>query len=377
MRITPARTAAALAVAVLLAAAPTAALAGPSPDAQTAAALARVRAVAPADVTERAVALMEGLDPNGPLVPLNILDPDDYECGPTLLDEWFAQNADFTDDEWELLNATGAYMIAMIEAAYLGDVEGTASYGVDGTWSKQINHSWKKLRTFWDEDSTEVRLAPAHGRALVDPVRVARVYELLGYPDDVVEPLAQATAAAFDTPRWDHGELAFFTANGFAGAGFEEDGVTYPDFIVIGDGWLDMMGELGYGAIAPQDVLAHENMHQVQFDLGDFEGYTTPEQSRLIELQADAGAAYSMSHPRGLSMQWNRIAPHAEMNALTGDCGFDQPGHHGTPNQRARAVEFGYRLQEDARPRGHVLPAATFIARVDEAIPAMTAPDAR
>lgn len=378
------------AAALLLSALPSAALAAssaPGPAAATvstsrtastlADALKRFRAVAPADLAQRAerILLDAGVNP----LDLPVIDPDDYQCGPTEFDAWEAENLDFTEKEGAFIEANMAPMFPVLEAVLLGDVEGTNSYGATGAYTKQVTQAWKKLRVFWDEDSTEVELVPMHGRVLADADRLGRLLVEMEIPQPDAREMAELMATVFDTAPFDHGNHPFFSLNAFAMTGDMMGLPDTPDKIVMGDGILDVYGVLGMGAVAPQVILAHENVHHLQLDLGYYDDGigTSPEATRRTELMADAGAAYSVSHPRGLSMQWNRIRHVLPVFYSIGDCGFDSSGHHGTPNQRLAAGRFGYDMQEQARPRGHVLPGATFLARVDAHLPVLTAPDAR
>ncbi|HVH93870.1 MAG TPA: hypothetical protein VM688_03025, partial [Nocardioidaceae bacterium] len=59
-----------------------------------------------------------------------------------------------------------------------------------------------------------------------------------------------------------------------------------------------------------------------------------------------------------------------------GDCAFDDPNHHGTPNQRLRASTWGAQLAMSAQKQGHILPSLTVARLFDKALPAIVAPDA-
>lgn len=58
-----------------------------------------------------------------------------------------------------------------------------------------------------------------------------------------------------------------------------------------------------------------------------------------------------------------------------GDCAFNDPGHHGTPNQRMKSAEFGYSVASDAQKQGKILSSSDFIALFYAALPSITAPD--
>lgn len=338
----------------------------------TSADVERVRAAVPADLQERIDAVLtaagvERIDPTRAAA---------GTCGPSDLDRWMEQNVDATESELAILEITGATSVPMLEALLFGDVEGTNSFGVDGEHTKQITHAWKKLRTFWDEDSTEVRLTPMHGGAAADAERATRVFLALGLSEQEARDTADMIVDVVDTDRWQHGEHPLFTLNAFASSGeaMELQGLPAgPDSLIMGDGMLTVMDDLGLGEVAPQVILAHENTHHLQFDLGiltaDVDPDTTPQemaaQTRRTELQADAGAAYQATHPRGLTMRAWRVDQVLDTTHAIGDCMTDHPGHHGTPDQRRAATAWGVDVQEQARPRGKVMPSQEFTGAFD------------
>lgn len=52
---------------------------------------------------------------------------------------------------------------------------------------------------------------------------------------------------------------------------------------------------------------------------------------------ADAMSASFLTHKRGAAMNRKRVEQFLEVFFQIGDCAFDNPGHHGTPNQRMAA----------------------------------------
>ena len=59
-----------------------------------------------------------------------------------------------------------------------------------------------------------------------------------------------------------------------------------------------------------------------------------------------------------------------------GDCAFDDVGHHGTPNQRLRAADWGHDIAVRSWPPTRVLPSPTFARLFERKLPALVAPDA-
>ena len=91
---------------------------------------------------------------------------------------------------------------------------------------------------------------------------------------------------------------------------------------------------------------------------------------------ADAFSAYYLTHSRGAALNRKRVAEFLQVFFNIGDCAFDNPGHHGTPNQRMRSAEFGFEVADQAQKQGHILTADEFHALFVAAYPTITAPDA-
>ena len=75
---------------------------------------------------------------------------------------------------------------------------------------------------------------------------------------------------------------------------------------------------------------------------------------------ADAYSGYYLAHQNlgKTTKQQIRDAERAFFNL--GDCAFDNPGHHGTPNQREAAVDFG--MEVAANDGGTILTQQQFHA---------------
>ena len=81
----------------------------------------------------------------------------------------------------------------------------------------------------------------------------------------------------------------------------------------------------------------------------------TAEAHRLSELEADFFTGYYLTHKRGGTYNWKRVAEFFELFYNIGDCSFESSGHHGTPNQRLAAARLGSILAEETFPKGHIL----------------------
>jgi hypothetical protein len=149
------------------------------------------------------------------------------------------------------------------------------------------------------------------------------------------------------------GDHPIFTFNAYAHSSEGQEiprlGIV-PDKIVLGDGVLDGFNLVGLGDVTTQAILGHEFGHHVQYEDGLFQSdLPAPEATRRAELMADAFSAYFLTHVRGENMHWGRVQQFTQMFAQLGDCGFDAPSHHGTPNQRVRAALWGFQVADTAR----------------------------
>jgi len=112
-----------------------------------------------------------------------------------------------------------------------------------------------------------------------------------------------------------------------------------------------------------------------KFELGAF-GASTPEGTRRTELMADAFGAYYLAHAKGATFQAKRIVDTFEIVREIGDCAFDSPGHHGTPNQREAAAMWGAELAASAQKQGHINSATLMLTLFEAELPDLIAPDA-
>ncbi len=104
------------------------------------------------------------------------------------------------------------------------------------------------------------------------------------------------------------------------------------------------VAEYGGDAAPISGVLAHEWGHQVQFDNGWF--MSSEATSRSIELEADAFSGYYMA--LGESFSWTSIDDYFSAIASLGDFNFNDPNHHGTPEERLAAAQLGFQTAVQA-----------------------------
>jgi hypothetical protein len=269
--------------------------------------------------------------------------------------------------------------------AILFQTEATPQFfGYTGEYTHRLLKTERDVKRFWDITSARIQLVGMHGTMLLDVDRVARTYEAVftiggqPIPHALALQLAGIVRDALLASRtMDRGNYPLFSVNALAIAGDP----SLPDKILMGDGLLESYKAIGFGDVAPQAIYAHEFGHHVQFQKGYFNdplatSGDAAEQTRYSELMADAFGAYYLTHKRGAALNRKRVAQFLQVYFNGGDCAFDDPGHHGTPNQRMRAARFGFDVADQARKQGHILTADRFHALFVAAYSSFVAPDA-
>jgi len=329
-----------------------------------------------------AAAARLGLEPSPVTAALRrALDPGDYACGPTEFDAYIdSLLGALTAEQLQFLVDTDALSYATYDALVFG-TSGDPEYALDDQ-AKQLSRTFRDLKRFWDVETDDIQLLAMHGEMVLDVDRVTRllvtVYGLT--PAEAAEYAQAVSQVVASIPALQGGANPLFTLNAFAFSGEGESDPLFasiPDKIIFGDGILDALDAFGLSGVGPRVVLAHEFGHHVQFELDLFDSpLTGAEATRRTELMADAFATYFAVHARGLSLNAKRVADALQTFYDVGDCGFDSPGHHGTPQQRARTAAWAASLAENARPQGKILSAATFAALFEAELPELVAPDA-
>jgi hypothetical protein len=324
-----------------------------------------------------------GIDDDLSDVARAVLNPDDYECESTPLKDWLAASiADWTEEDRLGASILLLFNTPMYDALFFPEPEQQRFFGLDGEYTTVLQRTFPNLRSFWDIDASGIELLPAHGNTLRDTARTARVLQVVfGVSADEAEEVAEAIRELAGLPVYDNGDAPIFTFNAFAYSpeGVEVPGIGLPtDKIVVGDGVLAGFRGVGLGDVAPQAILGHEFAHHIQYQKGLRESdLPAPEATRRTELMADSFSSYFLAHKRGANMRWIRIKHFIETFSNIGDCSFDSPNHHGTPNQRTRAAEWGTLVAVLALPPFYrTLPSRTLAAYFDKALPRMVRPDA-
>lgn len=305
------------------------------------------------------------------------IDPDDYECNSTILDDYFYNAlSELTDYEfivWAILGNIGF--------DYYWGFYNTQSpneyYGPTGTYTNVLSRSYRDLKRFWNIP-TDIIIGAAHGNIFNDVSKIRMTLEMLyGVPAADANEMAEIAKEVFGSDAFQSFKSPLLTFNAFA----EKADVPFtgnPKKIIMGDGIMDVYKIYGYGDVAPQAILAHEYGHQIQFANNSLTpgSYINPEETRQDELGADAYSAYFLTHKRGAAMNWKRVNQFLEVFYSVGDCGFDQYWHHGTPNQRMKAAAFGYQCANEAQMQGKIMTSQEFYAKFLAELPNIIAPDA-
>ena len=314
------------------------------------------------------------------------INPDDYVCPPsTEVVDWFLGEVnEFIDKEPDLFELLYVNLLADLVPTYdalLFLTDDTPQYfGYHGEYTQRMIKTERDVKRFWDIFSDDIQLIGLHGTMLQDESRVAAVYEaVFGVtPAEAAFFASLVRGGVLQSQVLDGGNHPLFSFNAFA---FSTSDGSIPDKIIMGDGVLAGYEAVGFDDVAPQAVYAHEFAHHIQYENDYFDDpYATagdpPEQTRYTELMADAFSAYYLTHKRGAAMNRKRVEEFLEVFFQIGDCAFDNPGHHGTPNQRMAAARFGFDVADEAQKQGHILTSEQFHDRFVAAYPGLVAPDA-
>lgn len=330
---------------------------------------------------------------------LNAIDPGDYIClAPTDLDLWVDDQLAQIDlptlgllFDFNVLSWAGDYKTVT-------DHDGSDDYiGVNGELTRKQVKTFRDNKRFYDIYSDDIQLLGMHGADIGDDAIMPFLYWAFaqeGAPPWLVDQVVQGVRTAitggtvdipffgihYEAPGIPGGyDNPLFTLNAFAYSfdppldlGF---GVIV-DKIVIGDGLLQALRDIGLGRESADYVLSHEFGHHVQFETGAIEpGPAYPEKTRREELMADGFGAYYSSHARGATFQPMRFAEVMNTAFQLGDCAFGSAYHHGTQLQRERAAAWGDWLSSSAENQGHILGSMTLLELFELALPDIVAPD--
>lgn len=308
---------------------------------------------------------------------------DDYECGPTDFDDWI--NESFSNMNFPVFLQLAQAGVLDWPAYYglLLDNDGSDEFiGIDGKQTKELVKRHRSNQRFWDVETDDVLLMGMHSGVIADDAKMVPLVEFLygmgtadaqDFVDYVQSVIDGEPTIGYDNPWFSLNAFAFSAVDEPAGSPF----AGLPDKILMGDGIMEMLADIGLGTDGPDYVHAHEFAHHVQYELGLLADYGgSPEETRRIELMADALGAYYCAHARGATFQAKRIAQGYAAAYAVGDCAFANPGHHGTPNQRDAATRWGAGVATSAKKQGKIESAEDMADMFDDVLADIVAPDA-
>ncbi|HOZ97208.1 MAG TPA: hypothetical protein PKY86_03650 [Niabella sp.] len=308
------------------------------------------------------------------------INPGDYLCSSTNFNDW----VDNSIDDWDFIDYLNWYFfgdLPMYEALYFDNEEGGDYYGVNDEYYYRVEGTLSDLKKFWNKYPVRIQAVDMHGD-LYDNIRYLTfvIQYLYGISPGNALDFATDLRAYFGQPQFDNYNHPLFSLNAFAFYGNEEyipgfESILGPlaNKIVMGDGILMGIKGIGFDDVGCEAIMGHEFAHQIQYKMNYF-GPNSPEGTRRTELMADAFSAYYLTHNKGKGMKGNRVSHFFEVFYNIGDCSFSSSGHHGTPNQRKKAAEWGYNLAQNTR--GRVLKVEQVFALFEAALPGIVAPDA-
>jgi uncharacterized protein len=105
-------------------------------------------------------------------------------------------------------------------------------------------------------------------------------------------------------------------------------------------------------------IVAHEYGHEVQDELGLFQGYGQQLPTMAFELQADCYAGtWANSAYRENRLEDGDVQEALDAALAVGDFDTSNPGHHGTPEQREQAWKSGFETGDPAACSDYLDPA--------------------
>ena len=298
------------------------------------------------------------------------INPDDYVCEPGLIDQWIGELLSATDfATLDTLFMFGSPDWPIVYKLFFDNDDTDEFIGVDGRYTREHAQRERDLINFWDVPLDDVDLYGMHGAVIADDAKMVPVVQFLfgvsATEAQGIVDLVQATIVSDPTIGYD---WPLFSFNAVA---FGPD----PLKIVMGDGLIAFFEDTRLANNGVDVVYAHEMAHHIQGVLDVFAEEPSPEATRRTELMADAFSVYFLVHARGAAFNKHRALDTFEVSFISGDCAFDSPGHHGTPNQRRLAAEWGADVARD-RPQGQIKSAASMVALFDAELPTIVAPDA-
>lgn len=328
------------------------------------------------------------------------IDPGDYECSTSELTTWArAKLAAVDPQSWQwynngLLGVSPALFLQYWTLMKTPTDPHDAQFGVNGDKTNEMSRTFRALESFWGIDDSEIGLVPFDAKVFADTPEAAAdrqfVYDKFGEVNGLISILMMLSVESGVKAGWVDGfpggvDNPLFTLNAFAldpdragdSTGMLEDlGITRR--VAMGVGLSSMWSEIGLGSVGDRAVLGHEYAHQVQYTHDLFETDLTDEseQTRRSELMADAFSTYFTVSKRGESLNKASALQAMQSFYTVGDCSFENPGHHGTPNQRYASSAWAADFVKAQENRGHIIATEDLATEWERVFPELIAPDA-
>ncbi|KAL7544624.1 hypothetical protein ACHAWF_007997 [Thalassiosira exigua] len=272
--------------------------------------------------------------------------------------------------------------------------DGSDEHFLTEVQTEELTRRHRDTIAFWsaaDLDGTvaadDVLLLSMHGSDLKDDAKlvpaILRTYDFDDMSDVLkfaakVKRLIEDLPEGYDNPLLTMNAVATRSTRGRGTySGHDDPDRRTKDSVLVGDGVLRFLSDLGLSDAGPDFVHAHEFAHHLQFrmDMAVPPGAKFKNDDRRKELMADALGGYFLAHDRGANMSPEEIEYFAEASYSTGDCGTGKEDHHGTPAQRRCAAIWGAsRAAPDDVP---TLDPEAFVRKFDAAYPKMLRLDPR
>lgn len=242
-------------------------------------------------------------------------------------------------------------------------------FGARGEYTHLVGKYQRKLQAFWNLQN-QIRINGQHSETLGNRDKIAEVFiQFTGASrEDGYYIADQVISMNKESKVFPQSPLLSF--DGFA---------TTTQLIVLGDGLIKALTATGVDdEVVVGGLVSHEWAHQVQFENSKkWYGFTaderpvTPAFNRQMELEADFFSSYFLTHKRGATSNWKKLAEFNELFYNVGDCDFTSASHHGTPTQRQNAARLGFVTASLAKVSGHILTANQLHAIFMKALPAL------
>lgn len=282
-------------------------------------------------------------------------------CGDTafnaVIDQSVASNLDALGAEWYGLYAEMNFYHTLTD-------ESPQYFGENGEYTNLLTKITRNLKKFW-KNQNNISVRGQHNNTLNDKAKIIQILTFwYGLPEALAADYADLFVDYINVESTFLIETPLLSFDGFT---IDLQGqLGQNDIIVIGDGLIELASETGIeDKVVWEGIMAHEWGHQLQFNnrgVWQYPGVDISdpaEDTRSTELEADFFTGYYLTHKRGGTANWKRTQDFLELFFIIGDCGFTNPGHHGTPAQRLDAAYQGYLMAQGEKKKGKISSADT------------------